>query len=83
MTVFIDLSFVGVDAGPFNIFSDATVPPYAIPIDINVPAATLLAGATYTVPVGTTTIRIKSTGKCTDEVDFPVQPSTTTSSTTT
>lgn len=71
MTVTITLTTAGGDTGPFNLFSNATS--YLSAFDTNVARGALLAGfTTSNVPNGTTTIRVVSTGKCTNHIDIPV-----------
>lgn len=73
MTVYILFSSVGSDAGPFNLYSN--VDGYASPFALNVPKATLLAGyPSASVPDGTTIVRAKSVGACTNATDLPVIP---------
>lgn len=72
MTVFIQLTLAGFDTGPFNLFSNASVPSYGIPFAVNVPKATLLAGDIYTVPAGTTVVRVMSIGDCTNQIDIQI-----------
>ena len=82
MTVLITLVIpIGGDSGPFNLFSN--IDGYTVPFETSVSAAVLVAGYTSIyVPEGTTTIRVVSTGVCTNYVDIPVNvlPTTTTTS---
>jgi hypothetical protein len=82
MTVLLTLVLpIGGDAGPFNLYSN--LDGYTVPFEVNVSAAALQAGYTSIyVPEGTTTIRVKSVGICTNYVDVPVAliPTTTTTS---
>lgn len=84
MTIIITFSSIGADAGPFNLYSN--VDGYASPFAIGVTKIQLLFGySSNVVPDGTTTVRVISTGACTNFVDLPVVPiptTTTTSSTT-
>lgn len=71
MTVTITLTTAGGDTGPFNLYSNVTS--YLSAFDTNIPKASLIAGfTTSNVPAGTTTIRVVSTGKCTNHIDIPV-----------
>lgn len=80
MTVLITLTTAGTDTGPFNLYSD--VDGFVTPFATGVSRAALLAGySATTVPNGTTTIRVMSTGTCTNYIDISV--TTTTSTTTT
>ena len=82
MTVLITLVLPpGGDAGPFNLYSNTDG--YITPFETNISAAALIAGYTALfVPDGTTTIRVKSVGICTNFIDVPVNvlPTTTTTS---
>jgi hypothetical protein len=82
MTVFITLSIAGADSGPFNLYSN--IDGYVTAFESAVPKASLLAGyASSVVPDFTTTIRVLSTGTCTNYVDIVVEEITTTTTTTT
>lgn len=76
MTVTITLTIAGADTGPFNLFSDVTS--YTSAFDTNVPKSSLTSGfTTSNVPDGTTIIRVRSLGTCTNYIDIPVNaPST-------
>jgi hypothetical protein len=80
MTVIITFTTVGTDAGPFNLYSN--VDGYASAFAVGITAAQLLAGyPSDVVPDGTTIIRAKSFGICTNFVDLPVVPAPTTTTT--
>jgi len=84
MTVLITLTTAGTDTGPFDLYSD--VDGYVSAFETGVSKAALEAGySSALVPNGTTVIRVKSTGICTNYVDITVTTTTTTttSSTTT
>ena len=81
MYVFITLTSAGVDAGPFNLYSN--VDGFVSAFDTGVSKATLLAGYSVIAPAGTTTVRIISTGVCTNYIDVVVGATTTTTSTST
>ncbi len=82
MTVYITFTSVGSDAGPFNLYSN--VDGYISPFAVNVPKATLIAGyPSASVPDGTTIIRARSVGVCTNFVDLPIVPVGSTTTTTT
>lgn len=66
-------------AGPFDLFSD--VDNYAAPFDTQVPAALLTAGYIVNAPAGTATVRVCSTGVCTNCIDIPTNCPTTTTTT--
>jgi len=75
---------VGGSAGPFDLYSNTDG--YTVPFATNVSAAILQAGYTSNVvPNGTVTIRVISSGVCTNSIDIPlnVLPTTSTTSTTT
>jgi len=84
MNVIITLTTAGIDTGPFDLYSN--VDSYVTPFANNVDKSALVAGYNSSaVPNGTTTIRVKSDGTCTNFVDLAVQgiPITTTTTTTT
>lgn len=80
MTVFITLSTAGDDVGPFNLYSD--IDGYTTAFESAVDKTLLLAGyASSLVPDYTTTVRLLSTGECTNYLDL-ILPGTTTTTTT-
>ena len=79
MFVFITLTSAGADAGPFNLYSN--VGGFASAFATGVSKAALLAGYAATAPAGTTTVRIISTGVCTNFIDVAVSATTTTTTT--
>jgi hypothetical protein len=85
MTVLITLTIpLGGDVNNFSLSSN--IGGYATTFETNVSAAALAAGyLSSLVPNGTTTIRVRSTGLCTNFVDIPVTllPTPTTTTTTT
>jgi len=84
MTVLITLTTAGLDAGPFNLYSN--INGYTVAFATNVTKSALLAGYTSVlVPDSTTIVRVKSTGACTNYIDISITgiTTTTTSSTTT
>lgn len=81
MYVFITLTSAGVDAGPFNLYSN--VDGFVSAFATGVSKATLLAGYSVIAPAGTTTVRIISNGVCTNYIDVIVATTTTTSTTST
>ena len=81
MTVLITLTTAGSSTGPFSLYSN--VDSYSTPFETGVSRSSLLAGYTSVlVPNGTTTVRVMSTGTCTNYTDIPVVPCTTTTTTT-
>lgn len=82
MNVLITLTSAGTDTGPFNLYSN--VDNYTTAFETNISKGILVAGYTSTiVPPGTSAIRVKSMGICTNYVDITlVVPSTTTTTTT-
>lgn len=68
MTVFVQLTTIGTNAGPFTIFSNLN---YSIPVG-TATASAISTGISVTVPDGTTSVRIRSTGVCTNYTDIPV-----------
>tara|TARA_R110000868_G_scaffold51606_2_gene163259 strand:+ start:723 stop:1205 length:483 start_codon:yes stop_codon:yes gene_type:complete len=80
MTVLITLTIAGTDSGPFNLYSN--IDGYVTAFESGVPKASLLAGyASSVVPDFTTTIRVLSTGTCTNYIDITVEEITTTTTT--
>ncbi len=81
MTVLITLTTAGSSTGPFSLYSN--VDSYSTPFETGVSRSSLLAGYTSVlVPNGTTTVRVMSTGTCTNYTDIPVVPCSTTTTTT-
>lgn len=82
--VLITLTTAGAATGPFNLYSN--LDGYTTAFETGVSQGALIAGyLSILVPTGTTTIRVTSTGACTNSVDLPVTgitTSTTTSTTT-
>lgn len=75
MTGIILLTTVGDDAGPFNLYSNASIPEFSVPFgDLYITAEQLLAGyVTDQIPDGTTTIRVKSiNANCTNYIDINI-----------
>jgi hypothetical protein len=82
MNVLITLTTAGADTGPFNLYSN--IDSYVTAFATGIAKSVLVAGYTSTVvPTGTTTIRVKSTGTCTNYVDLVVTGTTPTTTTTT
>ena len=77
MIVLITLTTAGADAGPFNLYSDTDG--FVTAFASGISKATLLGGyLSSAVPDGTTSIRIVSTGTCTNFIYIPVEGTTTT-----
>lgn len=82
MTITITLTAAGVDTGPFSLFSN--VDGYTTAFVTGVSRTALLAGYTTTLaPVGTTIVRVKSTGLCSNYIDIILTSPTTTTTTST
>ena len=82
MNVLITLTTAGIDTGPFNLYSNTDS--YVTAFETNIAKSLLVAGYTSTVvPAGTTYVRVKSTGLCTNYIDIYVTGSGTTTTTTT
>jgi len=82
MTVLIYLTTAGAGTGPFSLYSN--VDGYVTPFETGVPKASLTTLPGYTtalVPNGTTTIRVQSTGACTNYIDIVIGATTTTTTT--
>lgn len=76
ITLTITLTTAGADTGPFNIFSDASVPPFSSALNASpISRNDILAGVTLTnVPDTTTVIRVQSLGNCSNFIDIEVTP---------
>lgn len=75
MTGIILLTTVGDDAGPFNLYSNASIPEFSVPFgDLYITAEQLLAGyVTDQIPDDTTVIRVKSiNANCTNYIDINI-----------
>jgi hypothetical protein len=82
MLVLIKLTSAGVDAGPFNLYSNTDG--YVTPFATGISKATLLSGyLSSAVPNGSTVVRCLSTGTCTNYVDFNITTGLITTTTTT
>ena len=82
MNIIITLTTAGTDTGPFSLFSN--VDGYTTAFVTGVSRTALVAGySTSLAPVGTTTVRVKSNGLCTNFIDIVlVEPTTTTTTST-
>lgn len=79
--ILITLTTAGVDTGPFNLFSN--VDGFSSPFETGVSKAALLAGyTTLLAPPGTTVVRVKSAGTCTNQINVNVVPCSITTTTT-
>ena len=82
MTVLITLTTAGADSGPFNLYSN--IDGYVTAFESGVSKASLLAGySSSSVPDYTTTVRVLSTGVCTNSIDIVLDEVTTTTTSTT
>jgi len=80
MTVFIQLTIAGADTGPFDLYSNSTGS--FVVFATGVAKSDLITGGWYTIPDGTTIIRIISTdGICNNSIDISVQLTITSTST--
>lgn len=70
MQVTISATSIGGNAGPFNIYQNFDS--YGTPVATSVSRASILAGYVVTVNDATTTIRLTSTGTCTNSTDISV-----------
>ncbi len=66
-------------AGPFDLFSN--VDNFVQAFATQVPAASLIAGYIVTAPPGTSTVKVCSTGVCTNCIEIPTNCPTTTTTT--
>lgn len=82
MNILLTLTTAGTDTGPFSLFSN--VDGYITAFETGVLKSALVAGyITSLAPVGTTIVRIKSTGVCTNYIDIVLTGSTTSTTSTT
>lgn len=82
MNILLTLTTAGADTGPFNLFSD--VDAYNTAFETGVLKSALVAGyLTSLAPIGTTIVRIQSTGSCTNYIDIVLTGYTTTTTTST
>ena len=80
MTVLITLTTVGIDCSTFDIYSN--VDGFLSAFETDVPKASLSAGfSSANVPDGTTVIRVKAKGVCTNYIDITLPTITTTTTT--
>ena len=77
MTVLITLTTVGIDCSTFDIYSN--VDGFLSAFETDVPKASLSAGfSSANVPDGTTVIRVKAKGLCSNYIDLQLINATTT-----
>ena len=83
MTILITLTTVGIDCSTFDIYSN--VDGFLSAFETDIPKGSLLTGfSSANVPDGTTIIRVKAKGVCTNYIDLQlINATTTTTSTTT
>ena len=80
MTILITLTTVGIDCSTFDIYSN--VDGFLSAFETDVPKASLSAGfSSANVPDGTTVIRVKAKGVCTNYIDINLSNVTTTTTT--
>ena len=80
MTILITLTTVGIDCSTFDIYSD--VDGFLSAFETDVPKNSLLTGfSSANVPDGTTVIRVKAKGVCTNYIDITLPTITTTTTT--
>ena len=80
MTILITLTTVGIDCSTFDIYSN--VDGFLSAFETDVPKASLSAGfSSANVPDGTTIIRVKAKGVCTNYIDITLSTITTTTTT--
>ena len=82
MTVLITLTTVGIDCSTFDIYSN--VDGFLSAFETNISKASLLAGfSSANTPDGTTVIRVKAKGVCTNYIDITLSTITTTTTSST
>lgn len=80
MTILITLTTVGIDCSTFDIYSNTDG--FLSAFETDVPKASLLTGfSSANVPDGTTVIRVKAKGVCTNYIDITLPAITTTTTT--
>ena len=80
MTILITLTTVGIDCSTFDIYSD--VDGFLSAFETDVPKASLSTGfSSANAPDGTTVIRVKAKGVCTNYIDITLSTITTTTTT--
>ena len=83
MTILITLTTIGIDAGPFDVYTSPNGIIYTI-FDTNIPASTLSSGyIASSVPINTICFKIQSLEDCLNYIILNIIPTTTTSTTTT
>ena len=82
MTILITLTTIGTDCSLFDIYSN--LDGFISAFETDIPKASLSAGfSSANVPDGTTIIRVKAKGVCTNYIDINLSNITTTTTTTT
>jgi len=66
MTIFIKLDSVDTNAGPFMVYSDTDG--YVTAYGVQISKANLLTGVNVIIPNGTTSVKIRNNGKCTNSI---------------
>ena len=79
--IFVKLNTADSDTGPFMVYSN--VDGYITAYGINITKANLTNGVTVTVPDFTTSVKIRSNGKCTNSIIVNIAPAGSTTTTTT
>lgn len=69
MTVFVQLTTIGADCGPFAIFSNLS---YSSPV-ASATVEQIQAGLSVEVPDPTTSVRVASLGSCTNHIDITIE----------
>jgi hypothetical protein len=77
--ILVKLNTAASDTGPFMIYSN--VDEYVTAYGVNISKTALLVGVTVTVPDFTTSVKIRSNGKCTNSIIVNILPTTTTTTT--
>jgi hypothetical protein len=66
MQVFVKLTSAGSDTGPFMVYSN--IDGYVYAYGVNISKSALTTGLYITVPDYTTSVKIRSNGKCTNNI---------------
>jgi hypothetical protein len=82
MDILLTLTTAGSDTGPFDLYENSTGPFVLFETSVAKIDLTTLPGYATTVPSGTTTVRVQSTGLCPNYIDIVLEETTTTTTTT-
>jgi hypothetical protein len=81
--IILTLTVAGTDTGPFDLYGNSTGSFELLETAVDKDDLTTAPGYSTTVPLGTTQVRIQSTGLCPNYIDVVLENTTTTTTTTT